>query len=230
MWPDVIIPLAVFAAGLIATLWLRRVAYAALNRWAKRTKWQGDDMLLQATRLPSIIWCILLSASLALAVSTVPSRWKNLASDGLWTLLVLSLALSAAYFMGKLIPFYGERFKATKRALTIANNASTITIFIITVLVLLDIWGAPTSAIVFVILLAIVISILAFRETLPNLIAGVQINSRGQVKVGDYIKLETGEEGYIKEINLTDTVIETTDKSTVLLPNRKLVQSTLVNL
>lgn len=95
---------------------------------------------------------------------------------------------------------------------------------------LLDIWGAPTSAIIFIILLAIVVIILGFRETLPNILAAIQINSRGQFKVGDYIKLETGEEGSVKEINLTDTVIETTDKSIILLPNRKLVQSTIVNL
>jgi small-conductance mechanosensitive channel len=78
--------------------------------------------------------------------------------------------------------------------------------------------------------LAIVVIVLAFRETLPNFLAGIQINSRGQVRIGDYIKLETGEEGYVKEINLTDTIIETPDKSIILLPNRKLVQSTVVNL
>lgn len=112
MWPDVVIPLAVFAAGLIATLWLRQIAYGALNRWAMKTKWQGDDILVQATRLPSIFWCLIVSASLALAVSSIPSRWKNLSSDGLWTLLALSFTLYGFNLASRLIPLYGERFKA----------------------------------------------------------------------------------------------------------------------
>lgn len=230
MWPDVVIPLAVFAAGLIATLWLRQIAYGALNRWAEKTKWQGDDILVQATRLPSIFWCLIVSASLALAVSIVPSRWKNLSSDGLWTLLVLSFTLYGFNLANKLVPLYGERFKAPQRAIAISRNIAIAIIGIIAVLVLLDIWGAPTSAIIFIILLATVVIVLGFRETLPNFLATIQINSRGQFKVGDYIKVEKDVEGYIKEINLTDTIIETPDKSTILLPNRKLVQSTVVNL
>ena len=229
MWSDIVIPLAVFAAGLIATIWLRRVAYNALERWAKKTIWQGDEILLQATRAPSILWCLILSSALALTVSPVPQHWKNWANKGLWTLLVISLALSAVNLVGKLVSLYGERLKATQRTIAISKNIANAVIYIVAILVLLDIWGAPTTAIIFLIVLAAVVILVAFRETLPNFLAGIQLNARGQFKVGDYIKLDTGEEGYIKEMNLTDTLIESPNESTTLLPNRKLIQSTVTN-
>jgi small-conductance mechanosensitive channel len=229
MWPDVVIPLAVFAAGLIATIWLRRVAYNALERWAKKTKWQGDEILLQATRAPSILWCLILSSALALTVSPVPQHWKNWANKGLWTLLVISLALSAVNLVGKLVSLYAERLKATQRTIAISKNIANAVIYISAILILLDIWGAPTTAIIFLIVLAIVVVVLAFRETLPNFLAGIELNARGRFKVGDYIKLDTGEEGYIKEMNLTDTMVQSSDGSTILLPNRRLTQSTVVN-
>jgi hypothetical protein len=229
MWPDVVIPLAVFAAGLIATIWLRRVAYNALERWAKKTKWQGDEILLQATRAPSILWCLILSSALALTVSPVPQHWKNWANKGLWTLLVISLALSAVNLVGKLVSLYAERLKATQRSIAISKNIANAVIYIVAILILLDIWGAPTTAIIFLIVLAAVVVLVAFRETLPNFLAGIQLNARGQFKVGDYIKLDTGEEGYIKEMNLTDTLIESPNESTTLLPNRKLIQATVTN-
>jgi small-conductance mechanosensitive channel len=229
MWPDIVTPLAVFAAGLIATIWLRRVAYNALDRWAKKTKWQGDDILLQATRAPSILWCLILSSALALTVSPVAQHWKNWANKGLWTLLVISLALSAVNLVRKLVSLYGERLKATQRTIAISKNIANAAIYIVAILILLDIWGAPTTAIIFLIVLAAVVVLVAFRETLPNFLAGIQLNARGQFKVGDYIKLDTGEEGYIKEINLTDTLIESPSESTILLPNRKLIQSTVTN-
>jgi uncharacterized membrane protein YecN with MAPEG domain len=229
MWSDIVIPLAVFAVGLIATIWLRRFAYKALDRWAKKTKWQGDEILLQATRAPSILWCLILSSALALTVSPVHQHWKNWANKGLWTLLVISLALSAVNLVGKLVSSYGERLKATQRATAISKNTANAVIYFVAILILLDIWGAPTTAIIFLIVLAAVVALVAFRETLPNFLAGIQLNAQGQFKVGDYIKLDTGEEGYIKEMNLTDTLIESPNESTILLPNRKLIQSTVTN-
>jgi small-conductance mechanosensitive channel len=229
MWPDVVIPLAVFAAGLIATIWLRRFAYNALERWAKRTKWQDDEIFLQATRVSSLLWCLILSSALALEVSVVTPYWKDWANKGLWTLLVISLALTAVSLGGKYIPLYGERLKATQRTTAISKNVANAAIYFVAILILLDIWGAPTTAIIFLIILAAVIVLVAFREILPNFLAGIQMNARGRFKVGDYIKLDTGEEGYIDEMNLTDTMIKSSDGSTIVLPNRKLTQSKIIN-
>lgn len=229
MWPDVVIPLAVFVAGLIATIWLRRVAYNALEHWAKRTKWQGDDILLQATKAPSIFWCLILSSVLALAVSVVTPHWKHWAYKGLWTLLVISLALVAVNLVAKFVAFYGERLKATPRTISVSRNVANAVIYIVAILLLLNIWGAPTTAIVLLIVLAIVVVLLGFRETLPNFLAGIQLNALGQFKSGDYIKLDTGEEGRIKEINLTEILLESSDGSTIVLPNRKLTQSGVIN-
>ncbi len=228
-WRDVLIPLAVFGAGVLATLWLRRIAYNRLERWAKRTKWQGDEILLQVTKVSSILWCLLLSASLALAVSKVPERWENPSRDGLWTLLLLSITLSTLSLASKLITFYGERLQASQRAIRLSNTITSAIIYVIAILILLDIWGAPVGIVLPVILFFALVIILVFRETLINLVSGVQLNALKNIKEGDYIKLETGEEGYISKIDWTTTQINVMGKSTVLVPNSKLLRSTVIN-
>jgi len=228
-WPEVIIPVAVFIAALIATLWLRRVSYKALTRWAEKTKWQGDDILLQATRGASVLWCIMVSAALGLAVSSVQSRWKDLSGDGLWTLLVLSLALTAFNLADQLIPQYGEKFQFSQRTVRLTGTIVKAFIIVIGILLVLEIWGVPTSPILLVVALVVLIAALAFRETLPNLLAGFQLSTTEQVKVGDYIKLETGEEGYVRTIDWRMTQIEGLDQSTIFIPNRKLIQTTVIN-
>lgn len=228
-WPNAIIPAAVFVASLIATMWLRRVAYDSLNRWTKRTRWQGNEMLLQATQKPSILWCLIVSIYLALAVSTVPARWKNVAGNGLWTLLVASLTLSAVSLASKLLSFYGDKSKAPRRVIAVTSSVVRVIIYVVAVLTLLDIWGVPTSPILLVILLAALVVALAFRETLANLFAGVQLNAAGHIKEGDYVKLESGEEGHVKEIGWRGTQLEGLDESTIFIPNRKLMHSTVVN-
>ncbi len=228
-WSDVVFPLIAFMAGLIVTWWLRRRAYKAMFRWAERTEWKGDDILVAATRVPSILWCIILSALLAVEVSTLSHIWKTRAINGLWTLFIISLALSVVNVASGFIAYYGDRYKASQRAIIISNNIVRIVVFVLVVLGLLDVWGAPTAVLLIAIALAVLILVLSLREALPNLFAGLQLNARGRIKIGDYIKLETGEEGYVKEIDWANTHIEALGGGIVSIPNRKIVQGTVIN-
>jgi len=228
-WSNVVIPAAVFLAALIATFWVRATAYRVLDQWARKSKWQGHEILIQATRGPSVLWCLLLSASLALAVSVIPEAWKDPSSKGLWTLFALSIALTALNLLNRFIPFYGERWKLPQRVISPWRNIVRIIILVIAGLTLLDIWGAPTSPILLFIAIAALAVLLALRESLPSLFAWFQLSATGHIKVSDYIKLETGEEGYVTEIDWRNTRLQALDESIVTVPNRKLVHSTVIN-
>src|SRR3990172_6523987 len=102
-------------------------------------------MLVQATRVPSQLWCLLVSAYLALSVSRLPPGWKDPATRGLGTLLLLSLALAALNVASRLVAFYGARFRAPDHAIGLARNIARVVILVIALLMLLDIWGVPTS-------------------------------------------------------------------------------------
>jgi hypothetical protein len=228
-WSDVVFPLIAFLACLIVTLWLRRRAYKTLFRWAERTEWKGDDILVAATKGPSILWCITISALLAVEVSTLSAVWKTRAVNGLWTLFIISLALSVINIAAGLIAYYGDRYKASPRTIIVSNNIVRVVIFVFVVLGLLDVWGAPTGALLIIIGLAVLILVLSLREALPNLFAGLQLNARGRIKIGDYIKLETGEEGYVKEIDWANTHMESLSGGIISIPNRKIAQGTVIN-
>jgi hypothetical protein len=47
--------------------------------------------------------------------------------------------------------------------------------------------------------------------------------------VGDYIKMETGQEGYVTEISWNNTHIRGLDESTIIVPNSRLLQHTVIN-
>jgi hypothetical protein len=213
----------------IATLWLRKLAYDYVDGWAQRTGWQGHEIFARATRSASVLWALIISASLSLAVAAIPSQWKDPAGKGLWTLFVLSLTMVGLNLASRFTRFYGERLKVPERAIVLARDISRIVIAIVAILMLLEIWGAPTIPILLLIAVAALVAALAFRHTFSNLLAWFQLSASGQVKVGDYIKLETGEEGYVTEINWTNTQIRALDESTVLIPNSRLVQSTVIN-
>jgi hypothetical protein len=94
---------------------------------------------------------------------------------------------------------------------------------------ILDVWGAPTSPIVVFILIAGIAALIAFRGSLPNLLAWFQLNATGNIKVGDYIKVETGEEGYVTAIDWREAKLEALSGGTIIVPNSKLIHSTVTN-
>ena len=88
---------------------------------------------------------------------------------------------------------------------------------------ILDIWGAPTLSIVIVISTSLVIMGLVFRSTIDNLLAGIEIAYSEHVKVGQLVKLESGESGSVTQISWTRTTIRTNENNLVIIPNFKLM-------
>ena len=63
---------------------------------------------------------------------------------------------------------------------------------------------------------------LALQDTLSNLFAGFYVSISHLVRLGDYIKLSTGEEGYVTDINWRCTTIRTGSNNMTVIPNNKL--------
>jgi small-conductance mechanosensitive channel len=70
---------------------------------------------------------------------------------------------------------------------------------------------------------------LGLQETLANLFAGMQITLAGDIHVGDFIRLESGEEGYVEDVHWRETRMRTFANNLVLIPNGRLVKSVVTN-
>jgi small-conductance mechanosensitive channel len=64
---------------------------------------------------------------------------------------------------------------------------------------------------------------------LSNLFAGFYVSLAGQVRVKDYIKLESGEEGYVQDISWRSTSIRALANNLIIVPNAKLAQAIVTN-
>ena len=70
---------------------------------------------------------------------------------------------------------------------------------------------------------------LALQDTLSNLFAGIHILAEHTIRVGDFIKLETGQEGFVEDISWRTTRIRMLPNNMVIVPNSKLAQSVVTN-
>ena len=71
---------------------------------------------------------------------------------------------------------------------------------------------------------------LALQDTLSNLFGGFYVAVAGQVRLGDYVKLNTGEEGYATDIGWRRTTHPVCRRTImIIVPNAKLAQAIVTN-
>jgi small-conductance mechanosensitive channel len=228
-WSAILIPASVFLVSLIILFWLRKMALSWLVKRFDKSSHSIDSILIRSLRTPLSLICLILSLYSGLAVSQIPEEWKNSSGNGLWTLFVLTVTVTFLNLAKEIIFYYGDKYNTPQWLILIIRNTVWITIMIVGLLIILDFWGFPTTLLLLLAVVAILIAGLAFRDTAPDFFAGFQIAAAKQIKVGDFIKLENGGEGYITAISWNKTVLESPDGSTVFAPNSLLVRHKVIN-
>jgi small-conductance mechanosensitive channel len=70
---------------------------------------------------------------------------------------------------------------------------------------------------------------LALQDTLGNLFAGLQIVASKQIRPGDYLLLDTAQEGTVVDIAWRTTTMRTQAENLVIVPNAKLANAIVTN-
>jgi small-conductance mechanosensitive channel len=226
---NILVPALVFLGVLFVSLWLRRVIYNAFERWLKERKTEVADIVVAATRGPFLHWLLILGAYIAVAVSVLSPQWKILAANILGSIFIAYLGWNSIRLSRGLIHLYLNRAKISDRAVAITMSVVQATIIIVGVLILLELWGAPLTPVLIALAAALAVAVIVLRDVFPSLFSGLQLAQQKQIKVGDSIRLESGEEGRVEEITWRCTQIKTLDGSTIIIPNTKLVQTTIIN-
>jgi small-conductance mechanosensitive channel len=228
-WLQVTIPIIAFLATYVVGLWLRRVVFATFVFWTAKRKWAGTSIVLTTVRAPFLLWFLLLGVTIGVQVSVIPDDAKSTFNRATWSLLALSVVWVFMTLGDRLLRFYMPAARMPERAVVVTSNVVRTVAVVVGALVVLEIWRVRTTPLLLLVLLAIAAAILVFRGVLPDLFATLQMSATPQFKVGDYIKLETGEEGYVEEFAWNITSIRSLDGSRMAIPNSRMAQRTVVN-
>jgi small-conductance mechanosensitive channel len=228
-WVFIAVPVLVYLACYVVGLWVRRIAYRAFNRWAAAGKWEGSPLIVQATRTPFLVWFLIFGAYVAIHVSVLDPLTKALADKVLVALLIISVTWMAISLAEKLLRLYIGKVERLRPSETLIVNIARITIAVVGALILLDAWGAPTTPIILLLAAAVLVAVFVFRDLLANLFSGFQLAQGEQIKVGDFVRLESGESGSVVDVTWRNTRIRSLDGNVILVPNSRLLQGTVIN-
>ncbi len=223
------VPLLVFFATLMAGYVLRRIIFNRLQKWSRHTASPIDDIVIGAVKGPFIIWCVMLGVYFALEISQVPEEIVHMAGKILFALGVLSVSVAFANIVTQLINAYSRKVGNAFPVTSLTQNIARIVIFTVGVLIILNGFGVPITPMLATLGIGGLAVALALQDTLSNLFSGFYIIASRQIKVGDYIKLESGEEGYVTDITWRATKIRMLSNNVVLVPNTKLTQAIITN-
>jgi small-conductance mechanosensitive channel len=222
-WSALLMPLSVTVLTLVVGLFVRRSSLRLLGRWAAGTAWKFDDIVVAAIRGPLIIWIFMLALHLGVQTSNLPPRAQALAAQVLLVLFEISITLAVSRLAGALVKFYFASLT------TLAENLTRIVILLLGATVILDTLRISVLPILTAFGVGGIAIALALQDTLSNLFSGFYVSLAGQVRVGDYIRLDSGDEGYISDITWRSTSVRSLQNNVIIIPNAKLAKSTITN-
>lgn len=224
-----LVPGAVALGSTLALLAARAVIFRVLHRWASKTETRLDDIVIAAFKIPSLYWAPAIGLSLGIALSGFPERTVATAGRIIHVLVILSFTIATANLSGKLLTDYVEKSHLPFPTTGLANGLLKGLILVIGSLVILSFLGISITPLITALGVGGLAVALGLQDTLANLFAGVHILMERSVRIGDFVRLENGQEGYVEDITWRTTRIRMLPNNMVVIPNNKLAQSIVTN-
>ena len=221
--------LLTIALAYVVGLAIRVVLLSRLVKLAKSTRRDWDDVLANDLKRRIPFWCLLTGLWISLDYWPLQPRWATVISRAIFTLAIASVTMLIASVATRFVATYGPRVSPTVPVSGLTQNLVRFVVVTLGVLVILDAFQVdvrPALAALGVGGLAVA---LALQEPLSNLFAGIFVTIAGQIRIGDYVKLEGGPEGFIRDFNWRSARLQALAGHYVIIPNSKLAQAIVNN-
>ena len=221
-WPVV---LATTLLGGLVGLIVARV----LRSSSERRGWKVGRALAESlTGLP-LLWGALIGVGVLLPTLDRSLRANSIALDVLRVVWIASFTWLGMRIVGKLVRAWTTREGAEVPSGTIFVNLARVSVFIVGALVALAAVGVSIAPLLTAAGVGGLAIALALQDTLGNLFAGLQVVLSKQIKPGDFIKLETGQEGWVHDVTWRNTTVKQLSNDLVIVPNSVIGKSLVTN-
>ncbi len=222
-------PIGLGVIGLLVSMALRRTVFARLSRRASASRSEVDDLIVAALQGPVVLAGLILGLYVGLDLWPLASGLERVVQR---TLLVLVLVLAtwvAARLGAEIVHAQTRPAHGSLPSVTLLPNLTRMTVLVVGALVILESLGISITPIVTALGVGGLAVALALQDTLANLFAGVHVLLSRQVRPGDFVRLSSGEEGYVQDITWRYTTIRQLPNNITVVPNSKLAGAVTTN-
>ena len=217
----VVLVVILFAVRRLLLRWVAR-AIANRGRWV--------DGLVRAMS-PSIgVAIVVASLAIAIGFEPIPPNWRTVANATLTGGIVLALVVLADGLAMFWMRRGAARFPVLGESYGIVEGFVRGILFGIGVLMFLASIGISVGPILATLGIGSLAIALALQETLKNTLSGLFLVVDSPVRVGDYVKLSSGQEGWLTQLGWRSSKFRMMNDNIVIVPNSQLVDAIFTNL
>jgi len=217
------------AVGFLAGVIMERIIFVRLTHAVGKTTWEGGNIVISSIHGMVLLWCVIAGAHAALYNLLLPVTLFHFLQESLVVLSIFTVTIVVARVVVGFINLYSRGASGILPSISISSNISKLVIYIIGLMVALQTLGISIAPILTALGVGGLAVALALKDTLANLFSGLHILLSQQLKQGDYIKMHTGEEGYVADITWRNTTIRTLAGNMIIVPNANLAAASITN-
>jgi small-conductance mechanosensitive channel len=221
--------LAVFLVCLALGITIIQFVFYRLLRIAARKTDISYALLEQTFKgIPTLLG-ILIALYVSMEILTIPPRPLMFLERIFRSLVIMSVTLLVARLTaGYLKQKFGKSTGAFAST-SILVTTIDLGVYSVGILFLLQSFGVSISPLLTALGVGGLAAALALQDTLANLFSGINILVAKQIKIGDFVRLSTGEEGHVVDMSWRNTTIRTGTENMVVIPNQKFATTTITN-
>ncbi len=219
----------VFVCWMILGVIAKTMLFRKMRKLAGKTKTRIDDVIIQTLSVPLTILIVFVGLAISekiLPLTGAPARYM---SYSMKIILILVVIFFVDQLVKGMIAEYGKSSALKHLSQGAIQGVLRGLIFIIGGIILLGSLGVNITPLVASLGIGSLAVALALQSTLSNLFSGLSISLDRSIQVGDLIKMEDGERGYIENIGWRASRVRLITDDLIVIPNSKLVNSVIKN-
>lgn len=224
-----LVPISIIIISLILGIFLNRIIFYKLLPKITQPASPTYIICSKALRGIPIAWSLAIGLYWAINSIEMMTRLQTFLSQCLIALLMFSTTIVIARIVVGMIELYTKSTSSQLPATSILTNLIQISIYILGILIILQSFGISVAPLVAALGVGGLAVALGLQDTLANIFSGLHLILSKQLKLGDFIRLSTGEEGKVTDITWRFTTIQASSNNVIIVPNQKIASAILTN-
>lgn len=214
--------------GFILGFIIERQGLKRLQMVSARLGWGGADVIINSLKGLILLWFVLGGAFAAILTLSVDTQLFLTIQKGLLAAAIASGTLIVARLSVGFVRYFTET-KGAGNLTSLFEMLTQIVIFTFGVLIILQSLGIAITPLLTALGIGGVSLGLAFQSTLTNFLSGLNLATSNKISIGDYIQLDSGEDGYVVDIAWRHTILQDIRDNMVVVPNTRILNNVFKN-
>lgn len=205
-----------------------------MERVSKKLSWE----VVKKSSLPVLIFVLIVVLYVIYHLKLSPKvslQFHQNLKKYFSTIIIISLAFVIQRILGGIYSWYKANIasktstKLDDLLIPLIRRTSNMAIWVIALLIILPIYGINISALIATLGVGSLAIALAAQDTIANIISGFMIMVDRPFRLGDRIKLPSGEVVKVLNIGVRRSEFLSEDNAIIIVPNLELSKSKIVN-